>query len=1676
MAKEEVPPIELGDRVIILGGTLDGTKGRVYYLGPDLLSILPDGATDRVVEIAIIDGELDPAIGTDTSIFGLSKRAEPAFVSQLDAAKDQIMESFGENGAPGPVYTVEEVNEEDDTLTLKDETGGILKLEFDFTGIPRSEPFRVLRPRMPASLFDEGAPGVEEGEDEFADVEPPPEVELTSEWREIPDEDQTFPDIVQRNDMFAELLASLPVASQKNPKQQKRIRQLIEQCILLRNDVVLYSQTRDPIGKLSTSFQTVLEMINRADIPLSRPVLDAKRTLYLDRSDDGNDPSDLPGTAVDIQYQNTVTAGAIDFLETQLGGTAEMVDSPDALPLWFLTWETFFKRYMRTWLSEGGPGEAVIFRGDKEFLRAHVPREGEDDELAKDVDGLARGFSAKSARLFQVAAEEEETLEAAGVGGVVAKEPEEEGEGGEAPVKRGKKKEEVKVTAASVSTIPLSLLKGLGPRSTRLKAKEPQRRIEQGDEGVIVNQLVFPLTAERDLGSTRSGRLSKDIAYSHAEPRSILNVIRDLGGVPDEATAGGILSIGAGGNTSGSIGIDDWLKAQPIHVGGLGDALVELKNLGLTQRELTADQQAVLVEKIKQFRALLKQSITEARQTSAKAISDLRLENRTFLQGEALEELLAVLKEEPLVAAYADEIRRRLPAYKENDIALFAAISAQMSDLLLTAMAGQPGPLARERNRRVRDQFIDALRKAMMLMQKKENAGSAPQPIVCPHVDSLTAIRKIKDDADRMKALAKFLANFQKYRKDNWIWCAASGGGPTRKGPSGAVGATEGDHQLLCYHEVLQLQEFLHPKEKEMIHKELLLAFSGGVFAGKYMCKNCGQPIAEMDFDSGMEFDDEGRPLAGRMVMVDEDAKAEEEMDQLLLGAPLEEADEIKFETEVQTLIYRTARELFDKIGIFCDLDSYRRIVQRVETEVQRQPSREDYAKAMKARAAKGEAKAPDYDVYINRVLVSAVGAHVLIEIQTKIPDFVIRFRIPGCTAGFSGFPMGAQEDKVGINYISCAISGIRNVKPPWGLTGFMAISNEKKRQEAIAVSIERICKEALKTSSVQMLLTAKRAHLEKLYGSLAGDKIIESVGAGFRPVPYFIKPEEAAEAVVVPEAATPLERARAWIQSGHRLAKTNGTFIKGSPFAETSCCYTQIGDPKGFWGQQGASLPALPAKEAPRGQAQTQSFSRFTPRKLARLLADPPEDLLYRVFLKVCFDGPRKGLPHEPGFTNQCPHCGFVFPENPYIVPPGQPMNKDLSKEWRAELDGLVLKGKTALESQQIKVDKSSFEDVLDASHRRFLVDIPERRPPPLGMALLQKLAELDPEPFEGWRMLMSNVLVGVSKLPPDGTADELAVAEAYGALSDQTVDVLGEIQRRLGADAAATLTSVLKQSITQCVESIYTYFLMPFQRLAVGFKPASFKVQSSYDLPPDTREDVQTALKLHLDYLEQVKKHVKGYTAMKLDVARSRLAVVLPILQREVRAGILPGGEMGLSYITASLILGILGEFINPNVAPAGGAGAGAGAGAGGVGGTFDSTARVPLNILEICINRLKAEGLNFTEEQIRDMIARRDQMELQLFIRKLDLPPDEKKMALRIKRMGLKEWGKGAANVYTLNAEQYERDREQRLAMGLVDFGQDAGTAAALAALSAEDMYGGGGAGAEAGYDVAQFGADD
>jgi hypothetical protein len=1626
---EELPPdenlqFELGDRILLLGGRVDKLRGRIYYIDEDLIRILPDGVSDRLVDIPIVDGDLDPALGIDT-LYSIEKRTKPAFVSIIDAHAEQTAETFDATGEPGPTYTIVAVDEEADKLLLRDETGADLEVEFNFVGIPRDLPFAVLRPRQPPTEEGPGpneeeeaaaaaAAAAEEAEeeaymDEFTDVvaAAPRAIPTGIEIREIPASQRFYPAAVQRSDMLEDFLLALGEAARKNPQNQDNVRALVEQCMMLRDNLVLYNRSGDPVGQAQTSYLTLADALAAVDAPLARNVVEAKKVLFLDHTPmsliqirDGvapSDPTELPGVNVEVKYLDESVAAANAFMETAdaAAAAAALNAAADSLPNWFIAQETFNRQFHTTWTPAGD--KTIPFRQDKDFLRAPAPM----DLTTEEVDGLR--------------------------------------------AKVGDKKS--LVSAESVGKTLLGLQRGLGPRTTRLREKEGLRRVEAPEEGSVLNTLLFPLSEQRNLGAIRSGILAKDMALNQRQPESLAEILERLDGIPDEATAGGILCVGPGGNTQGNIPLEDWLRVQPIYPLGLADVLVDLANYGLGQAEFNVDQQAVLLERIDTYRALVKQYILELRDAAKAALAQVQIKQNPFLTGEAFSDVLETLATEPLLAARMDDLRARIPAYKDNDIAMFAGLLATSADLVLTALAQQPGPLAKERNRKVRDQFLEVLRDALARAEKSRMAGEQPTPNPCEHVMAYRVIGKVKDDTQRMQLFARFVAKYKGSREDNWVNCVLC------------------DQHLVCYHEVLQLQEFLRPREKEVLHKELLLAFSGGQFQGRFMCRNCGQGISELEFDQSLEFTDDGVPMSGRAALEDEDAAAQEQLEDVLGGEI--GMEEITFKTDTQTTIYKAARKVMDTLGLNVKSDVYQRIVQRVESEILKLPSRADYATATKGK------RAVDYDILVNRVLVGALGANVLVEVQTAIPGYIIRYRIPGCRAGFSGYPTGSSDkDRTGLEYVACAIAMIRENAAPWNLTGFQREANEAKRREAVIATMEKLLGSLLTNAGAQQQIAAKREYLQNTYGSVAlSEQLPEFIPAGFLPLPFKGTEEETKEgAEIVPAAATPAEAVRAWILQAHRIAKESGSYIRGAMTAEAQCCQAPITEPGAFWREKEGAMAALPLKAPPRGPVRGHVAVHFKARPQTRLETMITPDVMYRIFLKVCYDGPNIGLPHEPGYTRECQHCGFVFPENPYAPRPFPPMSadaktqKEMLKAYVEEVEAIVTKGKVALETQRVDINERTFATLVDTTHRRFQVEPPKREMPEAGMRLVEAMRSMDPPPFEGWRELMASLAERLARLPPG--AEEVDVAEAYGPVSNFAADVLDDFRARLGEDNAAALRSVLESGPAAAAESLWTYVLVPFQRLCTNIAPGAttMGVQKSYKLSPQTEEDIRKLLDFHVRHIAALAPRAKGFTLLKLRWARSRLAEAIRFLKTAVRGPYIPGGGVGVPYLTVALLGGILSEFMNPNVVPPGG---GEGAAA------VDTGARAPIQILDVLVQKLRGEGLNFTPEQIREAIEDRTRRENAIFTRKYDnMTPEQKQVEKMKKKLGLGEWAVGGtAAVYRYDEAMYEFERKQREAMGLGALFDDG--AGPIVALDDDERPG---PTREDGYDVAQEREDD
>jgi hypothetical protein len=162
--------LELGDYIVIVGGSLNKTTGRLYSYSEDRFSILPSGATDRLIKIPLVDGMPDPELGiTDIKI--LKKAAVPGFIHLVDLRAGQMVETFLEGPERGPYFKVISVNEEDDSAIFQDETGDQTEIVFGYTGIPRELGYEVIRTRD----IDEKPPVPEE---EAQENELPPRTTL----------------------------------------------------------------------------------------------------------------------------------------------------------------------------------------------------------------------------------------------------------------------------------------------------------------------------------------------------------------------------------------------------------------------------------------------------------------------------------------------------------------------------------------------------------------------------------------------------------------------------------------------------------------------------------------------------------------------------------------------------------------------------------------------------------------------------------------------------------------------------------------------------------------------------------------------------------------------------------------------------------------------------------------------------------------------------------------------------------------------------------------------------------------------------------------------------------------------------------------------------------------------------------------------------------------------------------------------------------------------------------------------------------------------------------------------------------------------------------------------------------------------------------------------------------
>ena len=744
----------------------------------------------------------------------------------------------------------------------------------------------------------------------------------------------------------------------------------------------------------------------------------------------------------------------------------------------------------------------------------------------------------------------------------------------------------------------------------------------------------------------------------------------------------------------------------------------------------------------------------------------------------------------------------------------------------------------------------------------------------------------------------------------------------------------------------------------------------------------------------------------------------------MALGAPVENIEQIKFDTNEKTLYYQTSKSIFDGVGIFPSGKSYIELVNGIDDEMKNQMTRDQYNKKYK-----GVKTALPYDTYINYIIIGVCATFSILEIQTHIPSYVPRYNVSGCVADFRGYPLGDPTDKRIIEYISCLIARIENHNDPWEKSGIFNQPDIKKRQKKIEDVIEKVMRNIIINSNVMTLILKKKAYMKETYGQKGyQQELKESTIQGFTPRQIHLEDE-----VIVTKAANPIDKIRGILLEANKSAKESMKHDNINP----TCCAHKINEPLGFWKEK--EIQTINSKSVPKGPINSHSSFHYKIQKEAKIIYEITKEEYNQLFLQVCYKGDFIGRSHEFGYNNKCFHCELDISSIKDIDFKEQISSKKLQEEQQTNYNSIV---ESLLREQGIEVTDVTFKQLLNTVHQ---VNSVESKP--VYLIKLYKVTKesydvlytLNPPPFEDWKELINNLFTSLEKL--DNTKDKQTNAlESYNEISTRYRKYMDVIKTYIGERNHNFLERILEQPIAQMVDSIRACLLITLQRVLKGFNTDTLVIQKSYGFKSNDNEDedlrgidfrivddIKNMLKSHSDYLKSMSERLVGIGKSKIEYGVQRLSLLLNAFKKSIRGPMLPGGSTGVDYILKAGIAGTLYEIMNQNMSVPD---------AYLEDDTVLDTSALPKQIISELIIRYESETFRLTEEEIKLAVAIRNEKEKMLFINKLDkLTPEEKRLELIQKKLGLGEWSRGGTkSIYAYNSEQYEFERNQRAEMGL------------------------------------------
>jgi len=1249
---------ELGDLITIHSDLYKTTTGRIIYRDGSLIRIRPTSSSTTAVDFELVEEtqQFLENLGV-TEIIIHEKRKFPHFSRQLGAAPGEMLEFFDTKGNPaGESGIVFEVIATDTEDGIKLESGIVYDFGFiGATGGTAENPIAVLRVRAPpqAELPPENnsttaeateAAGNAEAENADADANAFPDIDFDilpiALVEEVPTQEQTFSDSVQREDMFVSLLVDVPVKRQKDPKIMQNLYRATDVLLALKNSVVLRDEGGAVVpGIRSYTPATVQDVValqpTGAPISAILPVASVKKRLYSDDT-------------------TTDSLKHVEFRNDTMSLAAIM--KPEAIFANYIQGQNAFATYLFNVLKS---------------TEAYVPASEQTSAIQVDQDVLRSANPMVAVEGFP------EVPEA---------------------FIRGVQKPDYYRTfdSDSLGTIEQRMIRLIGP-SYVTNAKTGNRIVvAPADTGNVVETILLPLFVVPYRAPTRSSVLLWDMQASEVSRNNrksfykallywwdFCKIIKD-----DE-----------------EISLEELLTERLFETLSMTnqETLETLDALGLRNLEFSEKVFSTLSYTISEGCKTWDGEFAELQKRAMKAI---QVPSRPAVP--ATVSIDAPLYVAPLANPLLAKVVKRIQDAQTPELANYDLLLA--NDLLREsettlgaywyAVAGQLPPdvvISREITYKLQADCEN--RKIAVKRDIAKEFYAAPTINKCPHVHELEKVRGVRLDSTRMLLLEAFLKKYRGAQQGNWIQCNTC------------------SQDLMCKHEVLLLNEFLNPGRGSSLHKSLLLEYAGPVFEGAYICKNCGQKIRDIEYDTHLEFDDEGRPMVGRTVIEpdteldfdeaggdkkdgkekeNEKAKAKDETD---LAMVFSEEVAVPFKRE-ELALYYNFRAVFERCGLVVDMATYQRVVSAAQDFLKMYvPPEASYVKRQQALAAAKKPQDIPYKAYDANYKIGIVGALVLLELQTSS----INIPIPatGCPFSRDGFPLdGTDMSTAGtgaFHYIVCVLTTIIRRDSPWvdvpwaGLTG-------KQRQ----AGVEAIMKRALYAilcfvvgpggQAPPPITTVSDTYLTKLRDAAAqkAAKASGTTGAAlasnsdilpgsYRPMPHVVI---AATEAAVGNAAQfdrnvrtgdvsavgPVVRARQHqiaqqiVADTHKHGKETAIIVANNPRSDSVCCFSRLGAvAKKGMGIMNRSDDVAQTNEMDAHTAASAIIERRDPAlsatgthiivpwsapKERKEIPSADSSMYYKLFLKHCYRGTQYGMVHEFGLDFTCRRCQFHYPE----------------------------------------------------------------------------------------------------------------------------------------------------------------------------------------------------------------------------------------------------------------------------------------------------------------------------------------------------------------------------------------------------------------------------------------------